>query len=189
MLRYLRCTPGRTRRRALFVDRDGVLNRQVPGGYVVSAEQLEFLDVAVPALRSAHAAGAAVVVVTNQGGLSRGLLTEAGVLEITSRLVEHLDELGVAVDGVYICPHHPLAPDPAQRSCCCRKPLPGLLLQAAADLQLDLPGSLMVGDQPSDLAAAAAAGIVDGRAMLVPDEADALAAGVAAHFGKHPIHL
>ena len=71
------------------------------------------------------------------------------------------------LDGIYICPHHPLSPDPTQRDCECRKPKPGLILAAARDLNLDLNASLMIGDQPSDIAAAHAAGIADALTLMV----------------------
>jgi D-glycero-D-manno-heptose 1,7-bisphosphate phosphatase len=71
------------------------------------------------------------------------------------------------LDGIYICPHHPLSPDPTQRDCACRKPKPGLILAAARDLNLDLDASLLIGDQPSDIAAARAAGIADERTLMV----------------------
>jgi D-glycero-D-manno-heptose 1,7-bisphosphate phosphatase len=73
----------------------------------------------------------------------------------------------IVLDGIYLCPHHPLSVDPTQRNCECRKPKPGLILAAARDLNLDVNGSLLIGDQESDIAAARAAGISEDRALLI----------------------
>ena len=104
---------------------------------------------------------------TNQGAIARGRATEAGVMAIHALLVDSLSKLGIVLDGIYTCPHHPLSPDPTQRDCHCRKPKPGLILAAARDLNLDLNTSLLIGDQPSDIAAAAAAGIARDRTLLI----------------------
>ena len=149
-------------RTALFVDRDGVLNRRVVGGYVTVVEDLEPLDEALPALHVGQDAGAAIVIVSNQGAIGRRMLSEATLQEIHARLLAHLGEHGITVDGIYVCPHHPEAVAESDRACSCRKPLPGLLVQAAADLSLDLASSVMIGDQPSDRQAAQAAGIEEG---------------------------
>jgi D-glycero-D-manno-heptose 1,7-bisphosphate phosphatase len=167
MLRYLRGEAGPSSRPALFLDRDGVLNRHITDGYVVEPADFEPIDLALDAAAAAQADGAALVVVTNQGAIARGRATEAGVMAIHALLVESLSELGIVLDGIYICPHHPLSPDPTQRDCECRKPKPGLILAAARDLNLDLNASLLIGDQPSDIAAAHAAGISDERTLMV----------------------
>jgi D-glycero-D-manno-heptose 1,7-bisphosphate phosphatase len=151
----------------LFVDRDGVLNRRVVGGYVLEPSQLELLDGVVPVLARAGALGVPIAVVTNQGCLSRGLLSESGLQAIHDRLMDHLASKGVTVSGVYVCPHHPSALVAAERVCSCRKPQPGLLLSAARELGLDLARSVMIGDQDSDRTAAEAAGIPPGRVWVV----------------------
>jgi len=74
---------------------------------------------------------------------------------------------GIVLDGIYLCPHHPLSADPMHRNCECRKPKPGLILAAAHDLNLDVNGSILIGDQESDIAAARAAGISEDRALLI----------------------
>lgn len=167
MLRYLRGEAGPSSRPALFLDRDGVLNRHITDGYVVDPGDFEPIDLALDAAAVAHANGAALVVVTNQGAIARGLATEAGLMAIHALLVESLSKLGIVLDGIYVCPHHPLSPDPTQRDCECRKPKPGLILAAARDLNLDLNASLLIGDQPSDIAAARAAGIAEDRTLLI----------------------
>lgn len=143
----------------LLVDRDGVLNRRVVGGYVLEPSGLEPLDGLLPALRAATDAGVAIAVVSNQGAVSRGMLSAGRLQEVNDRLLRHLAARHVRVAAVYACPHHPAAPRVEDRVCACRKPQPGLLLAAAADLGLDLGRSVMVGDQESDRAAARAAGV------------------------------
>ena len=167
MFRYIRSDPGSARRPALFLDRDGVLNRRNVDGYVIDACDFELLDIALDAAITAQLMGAALVVVTNQGCVSNGHATESQVMAIHAVLLTELGERGIVVDGIYACPHHPLAPDPARRDCECRKPKQGLILAAARDLNLDLARSILIGDQPSDIAAAVGAGIPEGRTLLV----------------------
>ena len=95
-------------------------------------------------------------------------------MAIHALLLATLSERGIVLDGIYICPHHPLSADPAQRDCQCRKPRPGLILAAARDLNLDLANSILIGDQPSDIAAARAAGIAEDRTLLLGTEAAAI---------------
>lgn len=159
MIRRLLRQPAGTGRPALFVDRDGVLNRRVVGGYVLSPDGLVVLDLAVAAIRDANASGRPVIIVTNQGAISRGLLDVATLDAVHHTLLAGLAERDAHVDAIYACPHHPRAVAEADRRCACRKPAPGLLLAAAADLGVDLGRSTMIGDQPSDKAAAMAAGI------------------------------
>jgi D-glycero-D-manno-heptose 1,7-bisphosphate phosphatase len=165
MLRYLRCLPEAAPRPALFLDRDGVLNRCRPGGYVTSPEHFELLDDALDAARAAQAAGAALVVVTNQGAIARQLASEKDVEAIHRLLIEALELAGITLDAIYVCPHHPLAPIESLRHCGCRKPKPGLINQAIRDLNLDVRRCTLIGDQPSDVEAALAAGIT--RPLLV----------------------
>ncbi len=167
MIRYLSSVPHTSARPALFLDRDGVLNRRILGGYVKCPADLELIDLALGAALAAQTAGAAIVVITNQGVVGRNLASEADLMAIHAHMLEALDEQGIHIDGIYACPHHPLALDPALRRCECRKPMPGLLLAASRDLNLDLSRSAMVGDQESDIMAARAAGIPADRALLV----------------------
>lgn len=136
-------------RRALFLDRDGTLIVDV--GYPNDPAQVVLLAGAAEALRTLQNDWA-LVVVSNQSGLARGLITEAQASAVHERFVALFAAAGVQFAGFYYCPH---APD---SGCACRKPAPGLLHDAARDLGLDLALSVMLGDKPSDLEAGRAAG-------------------------------
>lgn len=134
-------------RPAVFLDRDGTLIEEVgylgdPGGVVV-------LPGVPDALRRLRDAGYALVVVSNQAGVARGYFTEDDVLAVNGRLAELLEVEGVQLDAWHYCVHHPDHGDP----CACRKPEPGMLRDAARDLDLDLSRSWIVGDHPSDVEA------------------------------------
>lgn len=151
-------------RPAALLDRDGVIN--VDHGYVHRWEQFEFVAGSVDAMRRLHRAGWPVVVVTNQSGIGRGHYTEGDFHALDARMRAHLAGAGAPVAGVFHCPHRPpTIGDPLDPGCACRKPLPGLFLQAAAALGLDLPASFAVGDKIADVVAARSAGV--GRAYLV----------------------
>lgn len=151
-------------RRAAFIDRDGVLNED--HGYVCRAEDFHWLPGAVQALQELQRAGYALVVVTNQSGIGRGLYTAADMDTLHHHMRAQLQHHGVTVDGIYACPHHPDAALPAYRLAChCRKPQPGMVLQAARELGLDLAASCLFGDKPSDIEAGRSAGV--GRSWLV----------------------
>lgn len=167
MLRYIRGEAGSVPRPALFLDRDGILNRRIVDGYVVEPRDFKPIDLALEAGAAAQRVGAALVVVTNQGAVGRGRATESDVMVIHALRLAALSKQGIVLDGIYACPHHPLSPDPTQRDCQCRKPKPGLILAAARDLNLDLTRSVLIGDHPSDVAAARAAGIAEDRALLI----------------------
>ncbi len=142
--------PGRP---ALFLDRDGVLNRLLPGAYVTHWGLFEWLPGARDALRLARARGWPCIVVTNQAGVGKGLQSQDELDAVHARMRADAARAGGAIAAVYACPHAPEA------GCACRKPRPGLLLRAAADLGLDLGRSWMIGDSRADLAAAEAAGV------------------------------
>jgi D-glycero-D-manno-heptose 1,7-bisphosphate phosphatase len=167
MLRYLRGEAGSAPRPALFMDRDGVLNRHIVDGYVIEPRDFEPIDLVLDAVAAAQRVGAALVVITNQGAIGRELATESDVMVIHALLLAALSKRGIVLDGIYACPHHPKSPDPTLRDCECRKPKPGLILAAASDLNLDLSRSIFIGDQPSDSTAARAAGIAEERVLLV----------------------
>ncbi|MEA5113273.1 MAG: D-glycero-beta-D-manno-heptose 1,7-bisphosphate 7-phosphatase [Geobacteraceae bacterium] len=144
-------------RKAVFLDRDGVVN--VDKGYIYRREDFQFLPRVPEAIGLLNKAGYLVIVVTNQSGIARGFYT----LDDVTRLHDHVDaELahhGSRIDAYYLCPHHPdHGPDGRGGECLCRKPLPGMLLEAAADLSVDLSRSFMVGDKLSDVEAGLAAG-------------------------------
>jgi D-glycero-D-manno-heptose 1,7-bisphosphate phosphatase len=150
-------------RPAVFIDRDGTLTEEV--GYVNHPSRLRILPRSGAAVRRLNAAGIAVVVVTNQAGIARGYFSPELLAAVHDAMVAQLKDEGAHLDGVYVCPHHPTEGEPPYRSICdCRKPKPGLLLRAAADLGLDLGCSTLVGDKGSDLVAARAVGA---RSVLV----------------------
>ena len=138
-----------TARRALFIDRDGTLITDV--GYPRDPALVEPIAGAIDALRELQASFVPVII-SNQSGIARGLITCAEARAVHERVVELFARAGVGFAGAYYCPHAPDA------GCACRKPAPGLLLDAARELGLDLARSVMIGDRPSDLAAGRAAG-------------------------------
>lgn len=156
----------RRRQRAIFLDRDGTINRYV--GFLRSPEQLELIDGAAQAIRAINASGYLCIVVTNQPVVARGEVTPGQLREIHNRLETLLGAQGAWLDGIYVCPHHPDRGFPGEVpelkfDCDCRKPKPGLLLRAARDLNIDLAGSWMVGDSDADVEAGRAAGCQTAR--------------------------
>ena len=131
---------------ALFLDRDGVIveNRD---DYVKSLDEVRFIPGALQALAAVAPSQCRIVVATNQSAIGRGLLLPAVAAQINDYLCEQIVRAGGRLDGLYVCPHSPGA------GCACRKPQPGLLLDAAADLDIDLPASAIVGDAVSDVLA------------------------------------
>ena len=150
-------------RPAVFLDRDGTLLEE--GNYVSDIRNVVFFPYTVDAVRLLNQAGFAVVVITNQSGIARGIVPESFLAEAHAFIDKKLAEGGARIDGYYYCPHHPEGSIAEfTRECDCRKPKPGQLRQAAADLDLDLARSFVVGDRWSDVDAAAAVG---GRGVLV----------------------
>jgi D-glycero-D-manno-heptose 1,7-bisphosphate phosphatase len=146
-----------TSRPAVFLDRDGTLTEEV--GYVNHPSRLRLLPRAAEAIRRLNAAGVAAVVVTNQAGIARGYFSESVLHAVNDALRAQLADAGARLDGLYACMHHPTEGEaPYRAQCECRKPKPGLLLRAAAELGLDLTRSTMVGDKASDLVPARAVG-------------------------------
>lgn len=178
-------------RPAAFIDRDGVINEE--RNYVHRVDDFVILPGVPEALRRFRDAGYVLVVVTNQAGIGRGMYSEADFHELTRHMQARLAEYDASVDAVYFCPHHPTAGVGAYRTNCnCRKPHPGMLLDAQRDWPIDMTRSVLVGDKLSDVQAGLAAGV--GRCVLVrsghelgPDESaagvpvydDLLAAAVA----------
>lgn len=156
-------------RRAVFLDRDGVIN--VDHGYVSSWDQFEFLPGVPAALRQLQSAGYVLVVVSNQSGIGRGLYTESDLAALNRRVYRYLlDDHGVEIAQFYHCPHHPTEALPEWRQqCYCRKPAPGMIEQACAELHIDPGNSVMVGDKASDMEAGQSAGV--GRLFRVAPEA------------------
>lgn len=145
------------RRRAVFLDRDGVLIDDV--GLVTRREQMRILPGVPRALVELRSAGFRLFVVTNQPVVARGLASEDEVARLHRTLDSHFRQLGAAIDAWFFCPHHPQADLPQYRAACdCRKPGPGMLQSAAALHQISLADSFLVGDRLTDIAAGAAAG-------------------------------
>lgn len=136
---------------AVFLDRDGVIN-QNRADYVRTWEQVEFLPGVFDALRRLAGSQFAVVVVTNQSAIGRGIMAAETLQGIHDGMAARIADEGGRVDAIYACPHRPDA------GCDCRKPQPGMLLQAAAALDIDLANSFLVGDAVTDMEAALAAG-------------------------------
>jgi len=135
----------------VFLDRDGVINED-RRDYVKIWDEFVFLQRALPSLRRLAGTPFAIMVVSNQSAINRGLLSLSEVNDINERMVREVKEAGGRIDGIYICPHRP------DEECDCRKPKPGLLYQAADELGIDLASSYLVGDALSDIEAGRAAG-------------------------------
>jgi D-glycero-D-manno-heptose 1,7-bisphosphate phosphatase len=144
--------PKEKMRQAVFLDRDGVIIENRPD-HVKNWAEVDFLEGAMSALRRLSQTPWAVVVVSNQGAVGRGLLDETTMRELQQRIVAEVTQHGGRIDASYLCPHHP------DDGCDCRKPSPGMLRQAAREHQLDLRHSWLVGDAVTDLQAAQAAGV------------------------------
>ncbi len=138
------------KKRAVFLDRDGTINRDV--GYPDSYNLIELYPESFEAVRKINQAGLLAVVITNQSGVGRGLIKEENLQEIHERMAREFSYHHSRLDAFYYCPHYIFAADPKYRAdCSCRKPLPGLALRAARDLNINTAGSYMVGDKVEDI--------------------------------------
>ena len=137
-------------RSAVFLDRDGVINEN-RSEYVRSWDEFRFLPGALASLARLARSPFAIVVLSNQSAINRGLVSRSEVDAINGRMVRQVEANGGRVDGVYVCPHRP------DEACSCRKPEPGLLHQAASELDIDLASSYLVGDALCDMQAALSA--------------------------------
>jgi len=154
-------------RAAVFLDRDGVINVRRPEvEYVTQVAQFDFLPGALEALTILSELGFALVVVTNQRGIARKMMTEDDLSAVHGYMQAEALKRGVQFDAVYHCPHDTF------EQCACRKPEPGMILKAAEDLEIDLTRSYMVGDTPSDIEAGKRAGV---RAVQITDGEDCVA--------------
>lgn len=149
------------KQKAIFLDRDGTINRYV--GFLRKEEEFELLPDAAEAIKLINTSGYLAIVVTNQPVIARGEVTYKGLEEIHNKMETLLGKEGAYLDGLYFCPHHPHKgyegeiPE-LKYDCDCRKPKPGMLLKAAEDLNIDLSESWMIGDSDSDVQAGEAAG-------------------------------
>lgn len=137
--------------KAFFFDRDGVIN--IDHGYISTPDDFEFTDGLFPILRTLQEKGYFFVIVTNQSGIGRGYYQEKDYQRVTDFMMSRFEAENIEIAGVYYCPHSPDA------NCSCRKPEPGMLLQAQHELNIDFSTSWMVGDKDSDMQAAEKAGI------------------------------
>lgn len=154
--------------RALFLDRDGVIN--LNHGYVHTPERFDFVDGIFDICREARRLGYLLIVVTNQAGIGRGYFTEQAFHALTTWMLAQFASQGVEIARVYFCPYHPEhGIGPYKREAECRKPNPGMLLEAARDFNLDLPACVLVGDKPSDIEAGRKAGV--GSSILYSPDA------------------
>jgi D-glycero-D-manno-heptose 1,7-bisphosphate phosphatase len=144
-------------KRAVFLDRDGTVIEEV--GYLNRLDRVAFFPWSVDAIRVLNDAGLLVIIVTNQAGVARGYFDETLVRETHALIDRRMREGGARVDAYYYCPHHPDGVVEAFRKTCeCRKPKPGMIHQAARDLDVDVRGSFVVGDRWLDVQMGRAAG-------------------------------
>ena len=136
---------------AVFLDRDGVLNK-LKYDYVKSIDELDIFSFIPKPIKKIHSLGFLVIVVTNQSAINRGFTSHQKISEIHEKIQSFLKSFGTKVDAFYYCPHMP------NESCMCRKPKPGLLFKASDDWNIDLKSSWMIGDNDSDILAGKNAG-------------------------------
>jgi D-glycero-D-manno-heptose 1,7-bisphosphate phosphatase len=171
---------------AVFLDRDGVINRKaIEGEYITSWEQMELLPGVAEGIALLNRAGFCVIVVTNQRCVAKGLISEGDLQDMHRRLREVLAHDGARIDAIYYCPH-----DLGSR-CVCRKPAPGMLLEAAKSRKVELGLSWMIGDSESDIEAGNSAGcktillletgerkVASSKSEASPDSADLVASSL-----------
>lgn len=154
---------GLVKNKAVFIDRDGTINEEV--GHLGDVDRFRLYSESARAIRMLNEAGYKVVVITNQAGIAKGYFTEEDVEEIHAHMKAELAKADAHVDAIYYCVHHPEFGDGEYRQACsCRKPEPGMILQAAKDLDIDLSQSYMIGDTAKDMIAGKRAGC---RTILV----------------------
>jgi D-glycero-D-manno-heptose 1,7-bisphosphate phosphatase len=143
---------------AIFLDRDGTMNED--HGYVHEIDNFQFIDGAIEAMQELKKMGYALVMVTNQSGIARGIFSEDTFMQLTEWMDWSLADRDVDLDGIYFCPHHPEGViEEYRQQCDCRKPEPGMLLSAQKELNIDMAASYMVGDKIDDMLAGKAAGV------------------------------
>lgn len=143
---------------AAFIDRDGVINKEL--GYVHRVEDFRLIDGSIAGLLMLQSLGFQLIVVTNQAGIAKGYYSQYDFEHLTVNMEKILNEHGVKLTAIYHCPHHPEATiDLYRLECDCRKPAPGMILSAARDHKLDLARSILIGDKISDIQAGRAAGV------------------------------
>lgn len=161
----------RKSQKTVFLDRDGIINKCAPPHcYISRWEEFEFLPGVEEALRKLKEAGYLLIMVSNQRGIARGMLTEEQVRRLHTELQVYLRQRNAALDGIYVCPHN-------IAECHCRKPDIGLFLQAEKDFAIDKNDSWMVGDSPSDIEAGQKYGVKTILTTSLPMAAEQILGG------------
>jgi len=147
--------------KALFLDRDGTIN--VEKNYVYKIEDFEFIDGIFELIKSYQEKGFLIFIITNQAGIARGYYTEKDYKTLTNWMLEQFQKKGITITKVYHCPHHPEITGP----CRCRKPNPGMILDAIKEFNIDPVNSVLIGDKKSDILAGEKAGL--GKNIYIQD--------------------
>lgn len=144
---------GKEKKPAAFLDRDGTINRNRHGEYITRPDQFELYLYAIPALRMISQKGYRIIVLSNHSGIGRGYMTLETAKEINLMLARQMEQAGIKIAGIYVCPHLPDA------GCVCRKPKTGLLYEAMQDFGTDMEHSFIAGDSSGDMRLAAESGL------------------------------
>lgn len=139
-------------KKVVFLDRDGVINRKLESDYIKRWDEFRFVNGAIDACKLLTQKGYEIIVVTNQAGIAKGFMNKADLDDIHANMQEELGRHGVKIKAIYHCPHH------EEDNCECRKPQPGMLLQAAKDHNINLAKAVFIGDRETDEQAGKAAG-------------------------------
>ena len=139
--------------KALFLDRDGVVN--VEKNYLYKIDDFELMDGILDVCRHYEAQGYLIIIVTNQSGISRGYYTQEDFKHLSEWMIQYFKSLGITLTHIYHCPHH----ESIDGNCDCRKPQPGMFLDAQRDFDIDMASSVMIGDNERDIEAAIRAGV------------------------------
>ena len=159
--------------KAVFLDRDGVINKEI--GYVFRVEDFVITDDIIPSLKKLQQAGFIFVVITNQSGIAKELYTHEDVARVHAHMLSILNENGISISEIYYCCHHPDV-----EPCICRKPDSGMVEKAIARFNIDVSKSFFIGDKERDIQAAEKAGV---KGFLI--EADSSINGIAEEIIHH----
>lgn len=140
-------------KKALFLDRDGVINVEL--NYLYKIEEFRFIEGVLELCKYYQSLGYLIIIVTNQSGIARGYYSESDFEKLTAWMIKEFAKNGITITKVYHCPHH----TEISGECSCRKPEPGMILQAKKEFDIDLENSILVGDKERDIEAAISAGI------------------------------
>jgi len=149
------------KRKALFLDRDGTIN--IEKNYIYKIKDFEFIDGIFDLIKSYQIQGFLIFVITNQAGIARGFFSVAEYEKLTNWMLEQFRQKGIEITKVYYCPHYP----EITGDCSCRKPNPGMILQAIEEFNIDRENSVLIGDKKSDILAGENAGI--GKNLFIQD--------------------